>query len=851
MAWVAMDHTTDNPSPLPITAIFPRLRSALDRHRAAVLVAPPGAGKTTAVPLDLLMAPWLAGQRILLLEPRRLAARAAASHMAARCGESVGQTVGYRVRMESRVGRQTRVEVVTEGVLTRMIQTDASLSGVGLVIFDEFHERSLDADLGLALCRDIQGVLNAELRILVMSATLDPAPVADLLGGAPLIRCEGRAFPVETRHAAAPAGKDRERWTAEVIRRAVAEDAGSILVFLPGVAEIRRVARHLAETALPDVWTVAPLYGSLSREQQNAAIRPARDGRRKIVLSSAIAETSLTIEGIGVVVDSGLQRAPRFDPVSGMTRLVTLPASQASADQRRGRAGRLGPGICYRLWSAAMHPTLPPHNRPEILDADLTNLAIELALWGISDPEPLHWLDPPPPPAFAKARALLTDLGALDDSGAITSHGRRMAALPLHPRLAHMVLMACMESMGDMACTLAAILSERDPLSFDHRQRDADLSRRLLAVMDFRRRRQPDLTGCRVDQSALRRIATLAAMLRKRLGIATQSQRPSQTGRLLAWAYPDRIAQLRTGMPGRFLLANGRGAVVDASQPLAASEYIVVAHLDGDRREARIFMAAATDRACLADQFAHRIGWRESVAWDPQRQAVTARRMETLGALTLASGPLRDPDPDAVLTAMLAGIRAVGIDALPWTRSLRSWQSRVMLLAQIDAAGGPWPDVSDAALTDTVAHWLSPYLAGVNRLAALTPAAFTTALHGLLDYRQRQLLESLAPTHIVVPSGSRLPVDYHAPTPVLAVRIQEMFGAVETPRIAGGRLALCLHLLSPAGRPAQITSDLAGFWKNSYPAVKRELKGRYPKHVWPDDPLNALPTARAKRRPTN
>ncbi|MFO7714460.1 ATP-dependent helicase HrpB [Desulfosarcina sp.] len=833
-------------SRLPVTTILSQLKAVLHRHPSAVLVAPPGAGKTTSVPLALLDEPWLSGRRLLLLAPRRLAARAAAHRMAALLNQKAGQTVGYRVRMESRVGPDTRIEVITEGVLTRMLQSDPPLTGVGLVIFDEFHERSLDADLGLALCRDVQGVLNRDLRLLVMSATLDAQPVTALLDDAPLIRCDGRMFPVTTRYVDRPVDQPVEQAVARVIRRSVAADEGNLLVFLPGTREIRRVARLLDDADLPCGWSVAPLYGNLPRDRQDAVIAPPLAGQHKIVLATAIAETSLTIERIGVVVDSGLQRAPRFDPGSGMSRLVTLPVSLASADQRRGRAGRQEPGICYRLWRESANPTLVPHNRPEIVDADLTALALELAAWGIEGPDALRWLDPPPPVAFSRARSLLTDLGALDREGRITAHGRHMASLPLHPRLSHMIISAGKEKMGRAACEVAAILSERDPLYFRRGERDADVTLRMHVLQAFTARQPIQLHGCSVDAAAVRHIRKVSTVLQNRLGISDTRTAMVEPGRLLAWAYPDRIARHRPGKPGRFLLASGRGAYFDPPEPLSTSEYLVAAHLDGDRQEARIFMAAATTKESLLDQFAQRVRWQAMVSWDDQRQAVSAVRQLVLGALTLATETLTCPDPQAVRAAMISGIRSRGIAVLPWTRALRSWQARVMLLAQMDPEGGPWPDTSDSALSATLEVWLSPYLAGMTRLSGLEAGVFSKALHNLLTWRQQRQIEELAPTHFTVPSGSRLPIDYSQPIPVLAVRIQELFGLSTTPAIAQGRIPMLLHLLSPAGRPAQITRDLAGFWQNSYPEVKKALKGRYPKHLWPDDPLHTAPTARAK-----
>jgi ATP-dependent helicase HrpB len=833
---------------LPVSAVLKELEAALDRNAAAVLVAPPGAGKTTAVPLALLSAEWLSGRRMLLLAPRRLAARAAAGRMADLLHEPVGATVGYRIRMESRVSPRTRIEVVTEGVLTRMLQSDSALTGIGLVIFDEFHERSLEADLALALCREVQGVFNETLRLLVMSATLDPAPVAALLNDAPLIHCEGRSFPVETRYVPPRRSIPIERAVADIIGRSVAAAEGNILAFLPGAPEIRRVARLLAEAGLPGRWSVAPLYGHLIRAEQDAAIAPPAAGRGKIVLATSIAETSLTIEQIRVVVDSGLSRTSRFNPRTGMSGLVTLPVSRASAAQRRGRAGRLGPGICYRLWSEAGHATLSAYNRPEIMDADLAGLALELALWGLASPDALGWLDPPPAGTFKQARALLGGLGAVNAHGTITDHGRSMAELPLHPRLAHMVLAARQEGLGHSACEAAAILSERDPLYFSGGQREADLRLRLELLHAFAAHAPLHIPDGSVDAGAVRRIAKVAALLQQRMGLKGRSEVTTGTGRLLAWAYPDRIACRRPGGDGRYLMTNGRGAYFDPPDPLGGHEFLVIAELDGEGRDARIFMAAAYDHDTLMEQFSQRIQWVEQVAWDDRRKAVAAERRLVLGALCLRNEPLTAPDPGALTAALIGGIRLNGLAVLPWTRSLRAFQARVMTLRRVAAAQEDWPDLSDAALAADLEAWLGPYLQGMTSIKALARLDLPNALRDRLTYRQQRLLDTLAPTHMVVPSGSRLPIDYSAEPPVLAVRLQEMFGAVDTPAIAGGRVPLQLHLLSPAGRPAQITQDLAGFWRNSYPAVKKELKGRYPKHFWPDDPLSAEPTARAKPR---
>ena len=842
---------------LPIAAILPELSQALNQHHAAVLVAPPGSGKTTAVPPALLQAAWLEGCKILLLAPRRLAARAAAERMAYLISGTVGQIVGYRMRMDTRVGPQTRIEVVTEGVLTRMLQSDPGLEGVGLVIFDEFHERSLDADLGLALCLEVQAAFNPVLRLLVMSATLDPAPVVDLLNKAPLIRCEGRAFPVETRYRPPKRPMPIETAVADVVRRSAMAEEGNMLVFLPGAPEIHRTARLLANAGLHAAWEVVPLFGNLTRREQDAAIAPPPDGRHKIVLATAIAETSLTIEGIRVVVDSGLQRTPRFDPRTGMTRLVTLPVSKASADQRRGRAGRLGPGICYRLWQREIHSTLAPSNRPEILETDLAALCLELALWGTPSAAALAWLDPPPSAALQQAEALLIDLEAIDHQGRITDHGRRMARLPLHPRLAHMVIAARIDGLEDPACLLAALLSERDPIRFQRGGRDADLALRIDLLQAFMAGKATHVPDAQVDADVLGRIKKTAAMLQTHLDRLnmTPSQRQvhntswsSHTGRLLAWAYPDRIARRRPQSTDRYVLTNGRGACFTSPDPLSAQNYIVIAELDGDNREARIFSAAAIDEGTLFDQFGRQLQWRERVEWDDDRQAVAAERTLNLGAIMLKVEPLKPPPTDVVTTTMIAGIRTKGIDVLPWTPALRSFQSRVLLVNTYSADEDKWPDLSDPALLADLENWLAPYLNGITSIKALNGLDLHLALTNRLTWQQQKRLDQWAPTHITVPSGSRRPVDYGSRPPVLAVRLQEMFGSDQTPAIINGRLPLTLHLLSPAGRPTQITQDLAGFWRTSYAAVKKELKGRYPKHFWPDDPVSAQATSRVKPR---
>jgi ATP-dependent helicase HrpB len=837
---------------LPIEHVVPRLRAVLGERTAAVLQAPPGAGKTTRVPLALLDEPWLQGRRILMLEPRRLAARAAAARMAATLGERVGETVGYRVRMDTRVGPETRVEVVTEGVLTRLLQSDPVLEGVGLVIFDEFHERSVHADLGLALCLQSRQLLRDELRILVMSATLEGGPVAELLGRgtgegpAPIVTSEGRSHPVETRYLARPVEGWIEPAVARTVLDALEAEAGDVLVFLPGAAEIRRVEGRLREARPPPGVEVAPLFGNLPQEAQERAIRPSPPGRRKVVLATSIAETSLTIEGVRVVVDSGLMRVPRFDARTGMPRLETLTVARASADQRRGRAGRLGPGVCYRLWTEAQQRQLVPFAAPEILDADLAPLALELAIWGVSDPSDLLWLDPPPAGAFAQARELLAELGALDAQGMVTPHGRRMADLPLHPRLAHMGVTAADVGLGGLACELAALLAERDPLRSGSGVPDVDLRLRVEALRRVGRGGATSVAGNPVDRGAARRILAEAQQLRRRLRLPAGSGDPDATGLLLALAYPDRIAQRRPGGGGRYLLRNGRGAALPGPQALGGAEYLVAAELDGQGRESRVFLAAPVELAEIERHFSDQIRREASIEWDPEAQAVRARERERLGALVLREAPLPSPDPEAVADALLAGVAREGLEILPWSRAARQLQERLVFLRSLDPA---WPDFSDAALTAELDAWLRPFVYGVRRRDELQRLDLVEVLLARLPWERRRELDELAPTHLEVPSGSRLAVDYADPTaPVLAVRLQEVFGLRETPRIAGGHVPLTLHLLSPAQRPVQVTRDLASFWRSAYFEVRKDLKGRYPKHFWPDDPLQAAPTRRTRPR---
>lgn len=863
-------------SSLPIEKVLPELKEKLRLNPNAVLLADPGAGKTTRVPLALLDEPWLKGRRILMLEPRRLAARAAAQYMSATLGEPVGLTVGYRVRLDTRVGPETRIEVITEGVLTRLLQEDPSLEDVGLVIFDEFHERSLHADLGLALCLQSQAILREDLKILVMSATLDAEAIARLLEDAPVVASEGRAYPVETRYLPQrPEGSIEAAVTRSIVK-ALQDEPGDLLVFLPGAGEIRRVAERLEEQGMARTVRIAPLYGGLSAEEQDRAIAPCPPGERKVVLATSIAETSLTVEGVRVVVDSGLMRVPRFSPRTGMTRLETVPVSRASADQRRGRAGRQGPGVCYRLWTEENNRRLAPQSLPEMLEADLAPLALELAVWG-ADPQELRWLDAPPAGALAQARELLGQLGALSEDGAVTPHGKRMAELGLHPRLAHMVLQAIPLSLGDLACELAALLSERDPLRGRQAAADADVRLRVEALRAadasggpgrpgqaaaVHGRSAAQAHGYGADPAACRRIAAEASRWKRTLGLpasgpgregsaggppAAEPGRGSDidaSGLLLAFAYPDRIAQRKAG--GRFLLASGRGAAFAAPQPLGQEPWLVVAELDDQGADGRIGLAAPVELSDLKQRFAERIVVEESVAWDRSAQAVRARRRERLGALVLQDAPLADPDPEAALQALLQGIAAEGLAILPWSRAARRLQQRLCFVQRHDPG---WPDVCDAALGADLAGWLGPHLYGLKSREELQRLDLAAILEAMLSWERRRELDELAPTHIVVPSGSRIPVDYSDPaSPVLAVRLQELFGLAETPRIMRGRIALTLHLLSPAQRPVQVTQDLASFWQNAYFEVKKDLKGRYPKHYWPDDPRSAVPTNRTRPR---
>ncbi|MCP1443299.1 ATP-dependent helicase HrpB [Pseudomonas sp. GGS8] len=834
---------------LPIDEVLPALREALATRHEAVLEAPPGAGKTTRVPLALLDEPWLAGQTILMLEPRRLAARAAAERLASELGEKVGETVGYRIRLDSKVGPNTRIEVVTEGILTRRLQDDPALDGVGLLIFDEFHERSLDADLALALSLNGRELFRDDqpLKILLMSATLEGERLAGLLDDAPILRSEGRMYPVAMRWGRPfQPGEFIEPKVVQTILDALNDETGSLLVFLPGQAEIRRVHQQLAY-ALGEGTPVllCPLHGELDLAAQRAAIDPAPAGKRKVVLATNIAETSLTINGVRVVIDAGLARVPRFDPGSGMTRLDTQRISKASATQRAGRAGRLEPGVCYRLWSQDQHEQLAAYASAEILSADLAGLALQLGRWGVT-PGQLVWLDVPPAAAYAQAQDLLERLGALEGE-ALTRHGQAMAELPAHPRIAHLLLRGQALGLADMACNVAALLGERDIL----RGAGADLHSRLVLLSGEER-------AARGAQGGVQRARQLARQYRGYLrGKASEPvgdpDHSRWLGALLALAYPDRVAQQRRAGGAEYRLANGRAALFAEADSLMKQPWLVIADLGSrqGQREERIYLATDFDPALFDSVLAEQVRCVDQLDWDEREGVLRAERQRKVGELILSREPLTGLDESARSQALVNLVRRKGLELLPWTPELRQWQARVALLRQLDVAGkgeSEWPDVSDAALLKSLEHWLMPYLGKVSRLSHFANLDLSSIVHNLLPWPLPQRLDELAPHHLSVPSGSSIRLDYSEQPPILAVRLQELFGLAETPRIAGGRQVVKLHLLSPARRPVQVTQDLANFWRSTYAEVKKDLKGRYPKHYWPDDPLVAEATARIKPR---
>lgn len=819
-------HESMTSSALPIDAVLPELLKALEISSNAVLVAEPGAGKTTRVPLALLDAPWRGDGKIIVLEPRRLAARAAARRMASTLSEKTGETVGYRVRMDTKVSARTCIEVVTEGVFTRMILEDPELTGVSAVLFDEFHERSLDGDLGLAFALDVQGALRDDLRLLPMSATLDAASVSQVLGDAPIIQSEGRQYPVETRYIGRdPRGKLEEQ-VARAVRAALAEERGSVLVFLPGQGEIKRT-QALLEGRVPADTDIAPLYGALDGKAQDQAVRPAAAGRRKVVLTTSIAQTSLTIEAVRLVIDCGLSRVPRYDPQSGLTRLETVKVSRATADQRRGRAGRVEPGLCYRLWEEAQTKALPAAEKPEILESDLSGLVLDVANWGVTDPAQLTFMTPPPDAAWSEAKTLLQELDALDSEGGLTPAGKALAGLPMHPRLAHMLVEAGKEGQGKLASLIAVLLSEPGLGG-----RSTDLRDRLRRLMQ--------------DQSARAKDAKAQASRWAKLagGHTSEPANFEEAGDILSLAYPDRVGQQR-GARGSFRLANGRGAQLDDGDTLADTPFLTVAEVTGTAARARVLLAAPIRRDELEERFASHIHPQDKVEITPEG-AIKAVRQRLLGRLVLEEKKIKDPNPEAVTDALLELVAKKGASRLPWSKEQLRYRGRIAYLRKND--GARWPDVSDKALSADWS-WLRPFLAGKSSLTQVDAAVLGDALSVLVPWELSADLDQLAPSHYVVPTGSRVPIDYDGEQgPMLSVRVQELFGLGEHPSICGGKIKLVLQLLSPAHRPIQITKDLPGFWQGSWADVKADMRGQYPKHPWPDNPLDAEATRRAKPR---
>ena len=805
----------------PVDDIIPDLKAALSSRPSAILVAEPGAGKTTRVPLALLGEPWLAGKKIVMLEPRRLAARAAASRMAQTLNEKLGETVGYAVRLERKVSPATRIEVVTEGILLRRLQQDPELPDIGLVIFDEFHERNLDGDLSVALCLDVQRGLRDDLKFLIMSATLDTEKLSRFLDNAPVLNAKGRMFPVVTKHLEKTTRQTVVADSVKAIHLGLRDVKGSLLVFLPGEGEIRRVEQALIGN-VPSNVDVRPLYGAMTLTDQDAAIKPSEAGRRKIVLATTIAETSLTIDGVEAVIDTGFKRSPRFDPASGMTALETLRVSQASAEQRKGRAGRLGPGVCYRLWPESEMRALSVHDDPEIRIADLTPLVLELAAWGTSD---VPWLEAPPAAAFAQAQDVLKQLGAIDSEGKITTHGKAMAKLPLHPRLSHMVIVGKALGAGAAAADLASLISERDGLP---RDTSVDVETRLMQVRG----------------SARERMKQVAKQIKSSAGIKDDVGEVSH-GVLLALAYPDRIAQ-RRGALGRFRMASGTGAIVAEHDPLAKADWIAIGLLDGTQIDAKVHLASVITRAEIEIHFKDQIVESSGVFWDSKAQVVSALRSIKLGALVLEERPLITPQPDAVAITMADGVKAMGLVSLPWTDAAKMFRSRINFLSRIMPDDG-WPDFSDSALLGSLQDWLVPHLAGISRKSHLQRLDMLAILRSMIPHEKLSKLEKLAPSRMEVPGGGHYQIDYDVEgDPVLRVRLQEMFGMQSAPQIANGRARLKIELLSPGGKPLAITQSLETFWVNAYPDVRKDMRGRYPKHLWPEDPLTA--TAVAPRR---
>lgn len=830
---------------LPIHEIIPEIKKNLIQHNTLILQAPPGAGKSTILPLQLLDESWLKGKKILMLEPRRLAARAVANRMSSLINEQIGTTVGYRVRFDNKVSKQTRIEVLTEGILTRMLQHDNTLEDVGLVIFDEFHERSLHADLALALCREMQQVIREDLRILIMSATLDGEKLSSLLGNAPVLTSAGRQYPIElfylpqenTSSSSLSTNVTIPMQMARAVRKALTDHEGDILVFLPGAGEIQRT-QELLDQELSGI-SIHPLFGDLPLHKQQEAILPHPQGKRKVVLSTSIAETSLTIEGIKIVIDSGYCRAPRFDPKTGLTRLDTIRVTQDMATQRAGRAGRTSSGICYRLWNQASHQHLLPNRNPEILEADLAPTIIELAQWGIQDLNALAWLSPPPPSAVGQAQRILEELGALNSSK-ITKRGKEMLRLPTHPRIAHLLLEGQEYGLIALATDVAAILEERDPLQKDA---GANLTLRIEALRKWRNKEYVS-----ADKNVLERIERLASQWRKHFSVSQDNTAPvdQEVGKLLAAAYPERIAKQRE-QSHRYRLSNGKIVKLNEHDPLSHETYLAVAHLDAGTAEGRIYLAAPLS----PDDILHLATEKKVITWDVQNGILVARNEKRIGDIILESKPLKIIPEEERIKILCDVVRKEGLTILNQTEQVFDWKAR---LSSIRAwrPDEEWPDISDENLLNTLEEWLAPYIIAIKKREEFLKLDLYMILSGLLSYQQTQQLEIIAPSKIKVPSGSMISLAYQADgtSPVLAVRLQEMFGLLDTPTVNEGRMKVILHLLSPGYKPVQITQDLKSFWKNAYPEVRKELRIRYKRHHWPEDPWTAEAMAGAKKRGT-
>ena len=841
---------------LPIEDVIDDIKAALTKNRYAVVQAPPGAGKTTLVPLALLDETWLSGKKIIMLEPRRIAVRASAGRMADLIDEPVGKTVGYHIRMDRCIGPDTRIEVVTEGILTRRIQTDPSLEGIGLIIFDEFHERNLNSDLGLALAMESCEVLCDDLRLLVMSATIDGDQVAALMGNAPVVSSEGKSWPVETRYIPLAQKSTHPgqlvNACAALIKRVVAGEDGDMLVFLPGVGEIKRVETLLKDTLKDHRLSIIPLFGNLSKKEQDYAIAPSVNGHRKIVLATPIAETSITIDGVSLVIDSGLMRVPKYFSGTGMSRLETITVSKSSADQRRGRAGRTKPGICYRLWDETRHGMLKAFNTPEILNTDLAGFILELAIWGVSDMSELKLLDIPPDSAIERARQILTDLGAMDSYGKVTAHGKIMSGFGLHPRLAHMIIKGHEAGDGSLACFIAALLSERDFIFFNNTSPEADIAIRLEIIQQVKAGRRFYDKNMTLNNGVLKTVIRNGLRFEKMISARHDLTNITRAGSLLALAYPERILQLRGGSGG-CLMANGKGAFFPPEDSLAQMAYTVAAELDGKSGNSRIYLGAPYSKEDLLADFGDKLETVTSVKWDKKSRSVIAKKETKFGALILETGLIKKPDSELIASEMIEGIKSMALDCLPWTKKLRQYQTRAVFLYRT----GKYPDfpnIADAELMDTLDDWLRPFLSGISKASHLKNIDLTSIIKSLFTWENQQKIKIDAPANMTVPSGSILPLSYLSTeneddlSPVLAVRLQELFGLEETPYVARGTVPVTIHLLSPASRPVQVTKDLKNFWRTTYRDVKKELMGRYPKHYWPDDPVNAVPTNKTKKK---